>query len=200
MTGLLDHCLSYLKRHYANYETWRTLTSHGPEGFSLRHAIGVVNLARFTGEDTLLPTALLACCQLSSRIVDGFECEDGKFEYLSREDLGRCFKATQELISMTVTNVLHAFDPQVSKQCEQPRACETAFRDILAEMQEGAPYFSMPDPFQYPATHFFTLFERDLCSECWRLVKARVAADQKHAWNHLPETIGLEVKDWQDID
>ena len=61
MKELYEQSLQYLKSLYpAHFEDWKRITSWTPTKFEPEHAIGVVNLARLTGELSLLPTALLS--------------------------------------------------------------------------------------------------------------------------------------------
>lgn len=74
MTRLYNRALDYLKHRFpADFHKFKTLNAFVPEGFLLNHAIGVVNLARLTGESTLLPTAFLACIHLEGSVLRGYE-------------------------------------------------------------------------------------------------------------------------------
>ncbi|KAI1795299.1 hypothetical protein LXA43DRAFT_1090948 [Ganoderma leucocontextum] len=57
------------------------------------HYIGAVNLARLTDTPLMLPLALYRCCYLGGKLLDGWTREDGTVEYLSPEDVKRCFNA-----------------------------------------------------------------------------------------------------------
>lgn len=83
-----------LFQHYTNdFEAWGSYNHYRPPGFEDVHSIGVVNLAHLTGETSLLPTALLACCLLEGALVGGFEHEDGTREQLTLDDVSQCFVA-----------------------------------------------------------------------------------------------------------
>ncbi|KAI1795362.1 hypothetical protein LXA43DRAFT_992451 [Ganoderma leucocontextum] len=119
MSRLVQHTLEYLKDYYprSSFDVWRKQTK-GPPGFTARHAIGVVNLARLTGEDTLLPVALLTCCGLDEAIVRGCKREDGSREQLSLEDIGLCFKAKGKLVEAAVAMCLRICSwKKISPKC-----------------------------------------------------------------------------------
>ena len=147
----------------------------------------------------MLPAALLACCQLSNRIVDGFKREDGEVEHLLREDLGRCFSANEKLISTTITNALWAFRTEVSERCEQPRACQCSLLCVLSLVQEDPKYISSPDPFKC-ITYLFMMPSTRLCRRCLRMMTDRAEKKQKEAWNELPGVFGLQITDWEHLD
>ncbi|KAH9916567.1 uncharacterized protein BXZ73DRAFT_105762 [Epithele typhae] len=68
-------------------------------GCAPESAIGIVNLARLTGKESLVPLALLCCCQLGGRILKGLARPDGTYEKLSTEDFERCLGAMDGLTS-----------------------------------------------------------------------------------------------------
>ncbi|RDX49028.1 hypothetical protein OH76DRAFT_1351489, partial [Lentinus brumalis] len=96
---LFDESLSYLKECFTTdlkaRQAWLDHRVQVPlEWGSYRpeiYAIGVVNLARLAHCDTILPTALAACCSLRvESLFDGFVREDGTRERLSEGDLRLC--------------------------------------------------------------------------------------------------------------
>ncbi|TFK84831.1 hypothetical protein K466DRAFT_601694 [Polyporus arcularius HHB13444] len=98
---LVEEGLKYLRTLYP--DDFSTLEKRRDEEVpDAAYAISVVNIARLTGADYLLPVALAQCCQLRSDIVKGFRREDGTCEYLSTVDLGRCFQAKELLIEARV--------------------------------------------------------------------------------------------------
>ncbi|KAI1795360.1 hypothetical protein LXA43DRAFT_1178816 [Ganoderma leucocontextum] len=88
MSQYVEYTLGYLKEHYTDdFDEWED-TNCSPPSFSPEHAIGVVNLARLIGADSLLPTALLVCCGLGKSLVNGFQRADGSREHLTLDDIG----------------------------------------------------------------------------------------------------------------
>ncbi|TBU28417.1 hypothetical protein BD311DRAFT_807035 [Dichomitus squalens] len=91
---LVEDGLAYLRRFYPPYGPYNKkvlIDEDRPKSITGKFAIGVVNLARLTGSDDLIPLALLECCKLDAAITQGLVHEDGTVEYLSADDLGRCF-------------------------------------------------------------------------------------------------------------
>ncbi|OJT03172.1 hypothetical protein TRAPUB_6248 [Trametes pubescens] len=123
MSKLLDHTLAYLKRHYTNdYTTWYNHAHYVPLGFKRKiYAIGVVNLARLTGETSILPTALLACCMLGpNELVHGFERADGTREHLNLDDIDLCVAGKDTLVRESIRVAFRVFRPTVSDRCKTP--------------------------------------------------------------------------------
>ena len=104
------------------------------EGFCHVHAIGVVSLARLTGESSILPTALLHCCRLEERILEGFDRADGTHEELAPGDLRRCLKVRTELPAVAVSIFAHAYSADVCKRCAHPYSCRAAFDKVPASI------------------------------------------------------------------
>ncbi|KAH9916566.1 uncharacterized protein BXZ73DRAFT_81021 [Epithele typhae] len=82
--------MAYLKRRFApTLNGWKKWTSSRGEPYTLprctsAHAIGVVNLARLTGENALPPLAFLGCAQPGCRqLTDGFTYGDGQRETIA---------------------------------------------------------------------------------------------------------------------
>ncbi|KAI0774821.1 hypothetical protein BD413DRAFT_472348, partial [Trametes elegans] len=76
LPNLVQHSLDYLKVYFTDdFERWSEYEPGDLAHFQPAQAIGVVNVARLTGETSLLLTALLLCFTLGAGIVDGFERE-----------------------------------------------------------------------------------------------------------------------------
>ena len=74
--GLVEQGLAFLRKLYPS--DFVTLQLRRRDGILDNVcAISVVNIARLTGADYLLPVALAACCQLGSDILEGYTREDG---------------------------------------------------------------------------------------------------------------------------
>ncbi|PIL26575.1 hypothetical protein GSI_12333 [Ganoderma sinense ZZ0214-1] len=211
---LVDDGLAYLRHFYP-----RTLydRKHSPRGVSRlvvpkdrpatisgKHAIGVVNLARLTERHDLLPLALLECCKLGADITQGLAREDGTREYLSPEDLGRCFAAKSQLVALNIEACLRIFAsarvdyPSGGNEgdtCLHPEMCEgnlkehrRAFIDyhirsvsvdcLLAEDREKF------CPLQY------------LCQNCAYYVDDLIEQEQRNLWRALPCLFNIVVEGW----
>ncbi|KAI0753726.1 hypothetical protein C8Q74DRAFT_1306585 [Fomes fomentarius] len=115
---LLEESLKLLRKCYTDdIDVCRR--RHEITVVSMTHcAIPVVNIARLTGADYLLPMALAHCCRLGAAIVNGYIHEDGTREYLAPADLGLCFQAKEKLIEARVKAVTHILDqPRLVVNC-----------------------------------------------------------------------------------
>ena len=111
-----------------------------PPGWVASGAIGVVNLARLTGELSVLPSAFIACiCSEAAAysIAHGVTREDGALERLSPEDLIVCFESQSGLRAASITAVFRTFKPVVSQKCKTVHTCKTALRDVLIDLEEN---------------------------------------------------------------
>ncbi|KAL1938143.1 hypothetical protein VTO73DRAFT_11972 [Trametes versicolor] len=121
ISRLVDHSLAYLKNYYTDdLATWTTKNGLGPPGFTGHHAIGVINLARLTGETSLLRTAVLTCCTLDADIIGELARSDGAREHLSMADLGLCFVAKGKLVQEALGNAIYILAPPAAPSCANP--------------------------------------------------------------------------------
>lgn len=194
MSKLLDHAIAHLKKHYTNdYDTWYDNEDYVPCGFASReHAIGVVNLARLTGETSLLPTALLGCCMLSEDVLDGFARADGSLEHLSMADVGLCMAGRERLVKESVTVAFRVFQPVASDKCKTKPTCLEGFRRMHANLEQHIFEITIPDP----CGAFHDKFTAgDLCTHCKTMVQERDVRERKAVWAKLPEIFGVKLPD-----
>ncbi|PIL26277.1 hypothetical protein GSI_12033 [Ganoderma sinense ZZ0214-1] len=123
-----------------------------PEGWKDLDAIGVINLARLTGELSLLPSAFVTCiCAKSTGpngIVHGTTQEDGSSEHLSADDLAICFNGKTSLRTATIAAVFRTFKPDISPGCtRRPAACKTALTEMLLSLEDRLDLLLDGDPF-----------------------------------------------------
>ncbi|KAI0752028.1 hypothetical protein C8Q74DRAFT_1211611 [Fomes fomentarius] len=200
---LMQRCLAYLRKYYTdNFDLWFQVDSLDPPSFLAIHRIGVVNLARLTGADYLLPVALLRCCMLGPEISQGFEREDGTWETLSIEDLTRCFVGRAFLFEATFVAAHRALRPTVADGCTNPERCTGALQHLLSEMvaHESVMKGVRNLRFDYTYSWYANRTEqgRALCSKCYPLVgsSGRPAEDQRAIFKRLPEFMGVTVEGW----
>ncbi|EIW56925.1 uncharacterized protein TRAVEDRAFT_127403 [Trametes versicolor FP-101664 SS1] len=191
MSKLLDHALDYLKRHYTNdYTTWYDHADYVPLGFKHQfYAIGVVNLARLTGETSILPTALLACCMLGKNLAHGFERVDGSREHLSLDDIGLCIAGKDKLIRESIRVAFRVFRPTVSDRCKTP-GCLEAFRKMATGAEQFVDHISDPEPC---GVFYSTIADTGLCRHCQAMVKERDNSERRAVWAKLPEIFGVTL-------
>ncbi|KAM5533508.1 hypothetical protein V8D89_012845 [Ganoderma adspersum] len=129
--------LQYLRRFYPSTLSpdpappgiWAGPIKKGrPVDLTGQSAIAIVNLARLTGSDDLLPLAL-ECCTLGADILKGYTREDGTLEFMCADDLGLCFAAKGALELSVVGAYLRAFEhAPVDGSCDGGQSCGVAFR------------------------------------------------------------------------
>ncbi|OJT09463.1 hypothetical protein TRAPUB_14066 [Trametes pubescens] len=192
MTRLLEQALTYLKTYYTNdYDAWQKKESWNPPGFHDEDAIGVVNLARFLGETSLLPTALLACCQLGRDLINGFAREDGTREQLTLDDIGLCLEAKPRLVQESSRTVLHVFEPMASVRCLSAGKCRGGFRRILKMVEDRVADVVGTDPFRYLFKALGADADGELCQNCRAMAESREYAETRRVWARLPEILGI---------
>ena len=173
MFKLLEHSVGYLKRWYGTdmkkwQEQWNLSSDseeYIPLGFRPAHAISVVNLARLTGESSILPTAFLDCCVLDEWIIDGFDHADGSHEELAFNDLRCCLKARSDLAAAGVSVFTRAYSPEPSAKCMTTESCREAFHAALLRIDGLAFDVTYLDLFK-PLPRLGELDDIPLCSHC----------------------------------
>lgn len=192
MTRLLEHAVRYLKTYYTNdFDAWVAGSRYGPPGFNDVHSLGVVNLARLSGERSLLPTALLHCCMLRGATVRGFEREDGSREQLTLDDIELCFVAKSRLIRESVRIALCVFEPTASRQCKKISECVFVFNALVRALQKHVEDIATPDPFA-PFYAILSETRKELCSQCADMIKERDLHERRAAWDRLSEMLGID--------
>ncbi|KAJ8474732.1 hypothetical protein ONZ51_g7032 [Trametes cubensis] len=124
--------IEYLRKFYPSYYdplSLRNPPPSNPPGFQPIHCVGVVNLARSIGEDTLLPVALARCMVMPfSELSAGFVRADGVRETCSLDDIGRIVEAQKNLAQLYArTNVSIFANINCLHTCN-----DTAIRDLAS--------------------------------------------------------------------
>ena len=207
ITELYSQSLEYLKRYFpSTFEDWIALKNYSPPGWNAFEAVGVVNLARHTGELSILPAALIACiCGQSvgpggSGIGHGFAREDGSREHLSGDDVTVCFDGKTNLRTATIAAVLRTFKPAVSEECKTRPACENALRGVLLNLEGTLDVLLGGDPF----AEYEEFVDSDehpdglgVCGACTDMVRKRSFKERKDVWDRLPELLDVDVPGWR---
>ncbi|KAI1781651.1 hypothetical protein LXA43DRAFT_1188240 [Ganoderma leucocontextum] len=198
---LYSQSLKYLKHHFpSSFKSWDALANYLPFGWLTSEAIGVINLARFTGELPLLPSAFVACiCAKStaSGIAHGIAREDGSRKRLSPGDLIICFEGKSNLRAATITAVLRTFKPVVSPKCKTMVVCKRAIRDVLVNLEHNVNYLLNGNPFASPED-FVAEEASGACSFCIAMVRERSLEERKDVWDRLPKLLGIDVPGWKE--
>ena len=196
---LVQSGLQYLKRYFTDdAEAWFSQTAMVPPMFKDVHAIGVVNLARLTHADWLLPTALMACCELGREITEGFLREDGTRDVLSLDDIGRCFAGKAKLAEANLATMHYVLRQDVTAACEHPGRCKYVLRKLMNALLEGhdeakgLQWYESWQPFIDKVDR-----GRELCCKCYKMVtETRQEEKETEIFLRLPEMMGVEVEGW----
>ncbi|RDX48940.1 hypothetical protein OH76DRAFT_1351373 [Lentinus brumalis] len=194
--GLVEEGLKYLRTFYP--DDYFTLEKRRrEEAPSTICAIGVVNIARLTGADYLLPVALVECCRLGSDIVEGLRREDDTIESLSTADLGRCFEAKQKLIETRVEAAFDIFDGEPSEDCSAREKDTEHLRELHTDLSQTLSHrLCSPDVLErwWPSlSHYIP----PLCAECDGMFRQADRDRQRAIFHHLPELVGVDVEGWK---
>lgn len=204
MEHLVLQSLEYLSAYYPeDLKTFVLSDTHIPPNFSPEHAVGVVNFARLLDEPSLLPAALLACCQLSGpTLVAGFEREDGTRETLTPEDLGLCIQAKEALIRASVGLALRVCAPAASHKCDSGETCGRAIQAFYNTIETRKDHLTSVNPFVDWLKPWADGVKRRTeapCSRCIIAFAARNEMERHVLWARLPSILGVEVVGWAEV-
>ena len=195
MTELYEQSIKYLKDFYTDdFPRWDAHLSWAPPAFKEQEVIGVANLARFTEEWTILPTALYNCTRLEGKLVDGFDREDGSNETLNKGDLALCFGAKDRLTLAVMGARLRTFAPTTASQC-MSSACRAALVMGTTRITEKLSQVMSADIIITLDT-IVSFTRLGLCPSCLAIVRTRDLAERKKIWSGLPEIMGVTVPGW----
>ncbi len=201
ITELHLQSLKYIKRHFPNtLNSWDALEHYVPSGWLPSEAIGVINLARLTGELSVLPSAFIACIcanSTASGIAHGIALEDGSRQRLSPDDIIVCFEGQPSLRAASITAILRTFKPVVSPECKTIRVCETILRDVL-DLEEDVD--DLLNGILFPNHSYFVGAEGlGTCSHCNAMVRERNLKEREDVWDRLPELLDIDVPGWKKV-
>ncbi|KAM5537288.1 hypothetical protein V8D89_009018 [Ganoderma adspersum] len=200
LTELYSQSLEYLKHYYpSTFDSWAELTDYGPPDWEASEVIGVINLARFTGELSILPSAFVACLcaePTTSAIARGITREDGSQERLSPDDLVVCLEGTSSLRVASITAIFRTFEAVVSAECKTVSACRRVLRNTLLNLKDDIDHLLYGDPF---ARYQLSVAKDGLgtCPSCTTMVSERSLKERRDVWDRLPELFGIDVPGWK---
>ncbi|EJF60247.1 hypothetical protein DICSQDRAFT_181403 [Dichomitus squalens LYAD-421 SS1] len=195
ITPLYEQSIRLLKNYYTDDLSVWLRANKRPPGFSAVNVIGVVNLARLTGELSILPAALYRCTLLDSRIVRGYKRADGSQENLTLDDLGLVFDAKTEIRKAGVAVMLRAFNGGLANGCTRSNTCSAALHDAMAGLDEHVDQLIAGGAFQN-----YTVVLKDkklaVCTACKEAVNLRHSKERQSMWDRLPELLRIQVPGW----
>ncbi|TFK85598.1 hypothetical protein K466DRAFT_664389 [Polyporus arcularius HHB13444] len=194
ISQLVEHSVDYLKMYYT--DDYHLFLQRGrpywPPSFKAEHAIGVINLARLTGEHSLLPVAYLICCTLGKDNLRGFQREDGSWEQLPLDDVVLCFEARGNLVARRTAATLYVFVTKDNGGCTTPHKCQQTLYDFLNKLTVVE--LSNPDPFDSVLQVHKGELQESLCRECWLLLDNYDIEQRDFIWDELPSFFGLDAE------
>ncbi|KAI0694942.1 hypothetical protein C8T65DRAFT_666336 [Cerioporus squamosus] len=197
---LVQRNMDFLRKYYTNdFDVWYPSNLVRPPSFKTIHSIGVVKLARLTGDLRMLPTALMDCCTLGADIVEGFAREDGTRETLSGEDLGRCFVGRTKMAQASARIAHQMFRTVVSPNCKHTACCGRVLQRMLNELGNAKDdVISCVDWYASWMVYVDSRDEeRELCNRCYKMLEGeRPKRLQKEVWLNIPAMLNLTVEGW----
>ena len=197
---LLDQSLEYLETYFTDdLDAWIASEFLIPLNFRRVHAIGVVNIARLTGRDILLPIALAVCTTLDGdRLVRGFRREDGSMETLRRDDLVRCINGKQYLMQDGTAVALSTFTHATATRCHSRDLCQSTMMRLLVSYRLEPEMIANDHPFRRWSAFTEGWLEGAgyICMNCLLELEKRFYEEQWAVWKRLPKTFGVDVEDW----
>ena len=163
------------------------------------HVIEVINIAYLTGEHSLLPTALLWCCNSDIDVTTGYVRPDGTVQHLMREDLIRCHKALPVLASMSIGILLDIITDKKRdlEKCQYGFSCNNSIRMSIEQVHDvagGVAKWTNPLCSLDPVLGLPRLV--DACKTCRAQLRKLALQAQRAAWTKLPEVFGLSIEGW----
>ncbi|RPD58525.1 hypothetical protein L226DRAFT_148024 [Lentinus tigrinus ALCF2SS1-7] len=207
MTKVQEQAVAFLKAHFTtDLKRWDKLDAWVPDGWEHEQVIGVVNLARFIDEPTILPTALLGCVALGGDLVRGFGRADGGQETLSTDDVALCIVAASRIIvenNMACIEILAVIGPL----CEADGYQRIYVRHWRSGGETSARLLKVKEELvtqiANPLVKMSTLLapnEVNHCYCCHHEVESWDAEHRRRMWDCLPELLDIKVPGWNAAD
>ncbi|KAH9925684.1 uncharacterized protein BXZ73DRAFT_49920, partial [Epithele typhae] len=198
MSGFYDPAMEYLETWYnprfAHWKAVNCIFLNVPRGWDETCAIGVVNIARLTGKASILPYALLSCCQIGSELLKGLRYDDGERETLSMEDLVICLAAGRRLVHRGAEVLLSLIYDQPDEPCQRGQAetegdpCIRGLRSLLSDRIDDASFGDQDAP-----SPFVLLCLDSFCDVCSTVVEAQCDAFNLETLSKLPSFFKIGV-------
>ncbi|KAH9856172.1 hypothetical protein C2E23DRAFT_810383 [Lenzites betulinus] len=198
---LVTHAVDILKKYFpTSFDEWILQRLYNEEdALHLICAMGVVNLARLVNEPSLLPTALLTCCEMGEIIMEDI-CEAlvyRPFERLPLDDIGQFFKAIPRLTQIHLRLIFDLLVVPISPSCESPDHCREVLQSMTSELREYVQEGGLScgcDVFSSPTLR--RSFYVDCCETCDAMMMDLDLRGRREAWTQLPGIMGVEVDGW----
>ncbi|KAH9916569.1 uncharacterized protein BXZ73DRAFT_105764 [Epithele typhae] len=204
-TGL-DYLKHYFTSDFGCYLSCHVYTNGDlmRDRFGNHDAIGVANLARLTGELSLLPTALLLCCRLDLRDLreHGLLYSDGQKEVLNKEDWLHCCQAAPEIVRTVASTAWEIFKTL-------PGECEHVFEGIgcmaeISNLRDSVvpklieSLTRTMDPFlgRVDKQDDWKDATENMAPRCRQRLSEALRRRREAVWEMLPSLFNIEIEDW----
>ncbi|KZT72336.1 hypothetical protein DAEQUDRAFT_772994 [Daedalea quercina L-15889] len=168
--------------------------------FNETDAIALVNIARLTGTDTILPLGLYLCCQLDAKyLLNGYRRPEGSLEWLDSEDLARCIDARQSLLQKSLISVLQVYDPStIFPSCTHHFGtrgdCRRTIESMRQKRMERSPTSLLQNYLKSDVSMIRSLQKANLlCQNCADMLCRAGQQRYRANWIILPQLLDLEA-------
>jgi len=207
--ALQEEGTALLKSHFPDrYGMWFATQRRGVSFQDqpwLCDAMAAVNLAHLIGEDSVLPTALYACCQLdTSTLITGTAYADGVVERLSSEDLVACLDGRMELqrvLAACLRYICTREDPndEIDRTCDR----QTCLQDVTKVLENQARERRWVDTDAHWICNGMLdvgeCYTMNCCEGCLEVLQAKGDRAFMSIWNKLPGMFRLSIENWHDM-
>ena len=196
MDDLVEEGLRYLRTIYPDDFTELRHRQH--KAFNPIYAIGVVNLARLTGANDLLPMAIADCAKLGATVFQGFTHEDGTREFLSASDLPLCIQAKDRLTEARMLASFRIFGDLPAGDCDDVAGDQEDLGCFLPGLPDEIKkaYICTPDVWK-SWTPAIKEYLPGLCNACRNMLKTSEMREQRYIFESLPSFVGVKVDGWE---
>ncbi|KAL6298843.1 hypothetical protein BKA93DRAFT_830342 [Sparassis latifolia] len=194
-----NDCVSRMRSFFTDqFADWDKHMSHGgSRSDSIRleaqnEAISAVNLARLTGQHSMLPTALLLCCDIpQDELAAGVRLRNGRLDRLSPEDLKKCEEGRKTIKKAHLVGrgqICHF--GTAGSDCPRKWACAEVLAGWLSTDRIALERCS--DQFNLAEHELCDYYK--LCEQCSVTVRASIIDYRRAFWKMLPSFFKLD--DW----
>ncbi|RPD72837.1 hypothetical protein L226DRAFT_489959 [Lentinus tigrinus ALCF2SS1-7] len=205
---LRDQALAYVKSYCTdNYDSFHANGRQRlPPGFEFPHAIGLLNLARYTNAHTLLPLVIMSCTMIANTeiLVNGWTRADVIKVQLTSDDLALCIAAERRMVVRAIENAGKIYKVQIPMDCVSKAGCQDAL--VWLNIWH-AHMVSQSRRWHDPLKILWGLAVRKkafagpgenlkLCKVCRGMLRVRQDEILRRTWRELPCILDIHVPGW----
>ena len=195
---ILQQGLDALKECYPDTPIDRGSPPQVPfEDIQFTHAIGAIHLARLTGTPSIIPPAMLACCELGGSIVSGWTRGDGSVLRLSEADLKRCIEGRGALATRALANNFEIIRWFPSKNCSTRASCRAGVVWAIEELaQSNSELAHIMQKLDILVQIIVSVEASTLCEKCKEDLEKFGKYRRRKLWGDLPDIFDVAVGGW----